>query len=88
MRVPFTAPSTIIDTPGKDANNASGVGDIVRVDRITNAEKYRQVLINFAIPSENCGRSHGLESWNRGTVESRKALEGRGKTRGGYEEKN
>ena len=41
-----------------------------------------------ATGEENCGRSRGLESWNRGTVESGKALESRGKTLGGYEEKN
>ena len=49
-----------------------------------------------ATGEENCGRSRGLESsnhgimepWNRGIVESGKALESRGKTRGGYEEKN
>ena len=31
--------------------SASDVGDIVRIDGITNAEKYRQDLINYAIPS-------------------------------------
>ena len=30
---------------------ASGVGDIVRIDGIMNAGKYRQVLIHHAIPS-------------------------------------
>ena len=41
-----------------------------------------------ATGEENCERSRGLELWNRGIVESGKALESRGKTRGGYEEKN
>ena len=31
--------------------SASGVGDIVRIDGIINAEKYRQVLFHYAIPS-------------------------------------
>ena len=31
--------------------SASGVGDIVRIDGIMNAEKYRKVLIHHAIPS-------------------------------------
>ena len=30
--------------------SASGVGDILRIDEIMNAEKYRQVLINYGIP--------------------------------------
>ena len=33
--------------------SASGAGDIVRIDGIMNAEKYRQVLIHHAIPSGN-----------------------------------
>ena len=32
---------------------ASGVGDIVRIDGIMNAEKLRQVLIHHGIPSES-----------------------------------
>lgn len=31
--------------------SASGVGNIVQIDAIMNAEKYRQVLIYHAIPS-------------------------------------
>ena len=31
--------------------SAGGVGDLVRIDGIMNAEKYRQILIHHAIPS-------------------------------------
>ena len=34
--------------------SASGVGDIVRIEGIMNAEKYRQVLIHHAIASGKC----------------------------------
>ena len=34
--------------------SASGVGDIVRIDEILNAKKYRQILIHHAIPSGKC----------------------------------
>ena len=30
---------------------ANGVGDLVRIDGIMNVEKYRQILIHYAIPS-------------------------------------
>ena len=41
--------------------STSGVGDIVRIDGITNAEKYRQLLFNYAIPSGKCLIENGLE---------------------------
>ena len=34
--------------------SACDVGDIVQIDGITNAAKYRQVLIHYAIPSGKC----------------------------------
>ena len=41
--------------------SASGVGDFVQIDGITNAGKYRQALINYAIPSGMRLIGNGLE---------------------------
>ena len=41
--------------------SASVVDDIVRIDGITNAEKYREVLIHYAIPSGKRLIGNGLQ---------------------------
>ena len=41
--------------------SASGVGDIIQIDGITNTQKYRQVIINYAIPSGTHLIGNGLD---------------------------
>ena len=58
LKKPFTSEGL---QPWRGCISASGVGDIVRIDGITNAEKYRQVLIHYAIPSGKCLIGNSLE---------------------------
>ena len=39
---------------------ANAVGDLVRIDEIMNADKYRQILIHHAIPSGKCLIGNGF----------------------------